>query len=62
VSRLPTHVGEVALRSAVMTASGTAGYGEELSDYGDLFELGAVVTKSLAPFAWEGNPPPRVAA
>jgi len=45
-----------------MTASGTAGYGEELSDYGDLFELGAVVTKSLAPFAWEGNPPPRVAA
>ena len=59
---LATRVGDVALRSAVMTASGTAGYADELSDYGDLHELGAVVTKSLAAFAWEGNPPPRVAA
>jgi dihydroorotate dehydrogenase (NAD+) catalytic subunit len=53
-------VGEVALRSLVMTASGTAGHGDELAAYGDLSELGAVVTKSLAAFAWEGNPPPRV--
>jgi dihydroorotate dehydrogenase (NAD+) catalytic subunit len=62
VSDLATRVGEVALRSAVLTASGTAGYGSELEDYGDLHELGAVVTKSLAAFAWDGNPPPRVAA
>ena len=40
-----------------MTASGTAGHGDELGGYGDLSELGAVVTKSLAAFAWEGNPP-----
>jgi dihydroorotate dehydrogenase (NAD+) catalytic subunit len=45
-----------------MTASGTAGYGDELAAYGDLRELGAVVTKSLAAFAWPGNPAPRVAS
>lgn len=55
-------IGSVTLRSFVMTAAGTSGYGDELADYGDLSELGAVVTKSLASFAWEGNPPPRVAA
>jgi dihydroorotate dehydrogenase (NAD+) catalytic subunit len=45
-----------------MTASGTSGYGDELAAYGDLRELGAVVTKSLAAFAWPGNPAPRVAS
>ena len=57
-----THVGTVTLRSAVMTAAGTAGHGAELAAYGNLSELGAVVVKSLATFAWEGNPAPRVAA
>jgi dihydroorotate dehydrogenase (NAD+) catalytic subunit len=45
-----------------MTAAGTSGYGDELAGYGDLHALGAVVVKSLAVFAWEGNAPPRVAA
>ncbi len=58
----PTTIGTVALRSFVMTASGTAGLGDELAGYGDVATLGAVVTKSLAAFAWEGNPAPRVAA
>lgn len=62
MSDLRARVGDVALRSFVMTASGTAGHGDELSDFGDLSALGAVVTKSLAAFAWEGNRPPRVAA
>ena len=53
-------VGSVELRHAVMTASGTAGYGTELGAYLDLGALGAVVTKSLAAFAWEGNPAPRL--
>ncbi len=56
-----TVVGDVALCSVVMTASGTAGHGDELAGYGDLRALGAVVTKSLAAFAFEGNPPPRLA-
>ena len=55
-------MGSVALRSPVLTAAGTSGYGDELAGYGDLRALGAVVTKSLANFAWGGNPPPRVAA
>jgi dihydroorotate dehydrogenase (NAD+) catalytic subunit len=45
-----------------MTASGTAGYGDELGAYFDLASIGAVVTKSLAAFEWEGNPAPRVHA
>jgi dihydroorotate dehydrogenase (NAD+) catalytic subunit len=59
---LATHVGAVGLPSPVMTAAGTSGYRDELAGYGDLAELGAVVVKSLAAFAWEGNAPPRVAA
>jgi dihydroorotate dehydrogenase (NAD+) catalytic subunit len=59
---LATTVGGVALKSPVMTAAGTSGYGDELAGYGDLSTIGAVVTKSLAAFAWEGNAPPRVAA
>lgn len=57
-----TSVGAVRLPSPVLTAAGTSGYGDELAGYGDLAELGAVVVKSLAAFAWEGNAPPRVAA
>ena len=62
MSLLETHVGQVSLTSPVMTAAGTAGYGDELGGYGDLQALGAVVVKSLATFAWEGNPAPRVAS
>ena len=53
-------VGSVEFDAPVMTASGTAGYGTELGDYLDLASLGAVVTKSLAPYEWPGNPAPRV--
>lgn len=53
-------VGSVELGAPVMTASGTAGYGTELGGYLDLGSLGAVVTKSLAPYDWPGNPAPRV--
>jgi dihydroorotate dehydrogenase (NAD+) catalytic subunit len=57
---LTTRVGSVVLPNPVMTASGTAGHGAELSAYLDLSALGAVVVKSLAAFPWEGNPPLRV--
>src|ERR1700722_6763225 len=61
MSSFATRVADVELRSAVLTASGTAGHGDELADYGDLAALGAVVTKSLAAFPFDGNPPPRLA-
>jgi len=53
-------VGSVRLKSPIMTASGTAGYGTELASYLDFATLGAVVTKSLAAYEWPGNPAPRV--
>lgn len=61
MTSLKTRVGSVALRSVVLTASGTAGHGDELAGYGPLDELGAIVTKSLAIFPFEGNPAPRLA-
>ena len=58
VPELPTTVGSVTLRNPVMTASGTAGHGAELSPYVDLAGLGAVVTKSVHADPWPDNPPP----
>ncbi len=57
---LSTTVGSLALPNPVMTASGTSGHGSELSAYGDLSALGAVVVKSLSAEPWPGNPAPRV--
>lgn len=57
---LTTKVGAVTLTNPVMTASGTAGHGAELSDYMDLAGLGAVVVKSVSAEPWAGNPPPRL--
>jgi len=55
-------VGSVELANPIMTASGTAGYGDEFAAYFDLASIGAVVTKSIAAFEWAGNPAPRVHA
>ena len=38
----------VELKNPVMTASGTFGSGEEYSEFVDLDQLGAVVTKGVA--------------
>jgi dihydroorotate dehydrogenase (NAD+) catalytic subunit len=57
---LSTTIGSVALPNPVLTASGTAGHGAELSAYFDLASLGAVVVKSLSYEPWAGNPPPRL--
>ncbi len=51
----------VELKNPVMTASGTFGSGEEYSEFVDLNQLGAVVTKGVANVPWPGNPTPRVA-
>ena len=57
---LTTTVGSVQLPNPVLTASGTAGHGDELSAYVDLSRIGAVVVKSLSPEPWAGNAAPRV--
>ena len=57
---LSVRVGSVDLVAPVMTASGTAGHGDELAAYVDLSTIGAVVVKSLGSGPWPGNPAPRV--
>lgn len=51
----------VELKNPVMTASGTFGSGAEYSEFVDLNELGAVVTKGVANVPWPGNLTPRIA-
>lgn len=57
---LSVRVGSLRLEAPVMTASGTAGHGDELARHVDLSRLGAVVVKSLSADPWPGNPAPRV--
>ena len=57
---LAVTVGSVELPNPIMTASGTAGHGDELQAYFPLRELGAVVVKSLSVDSWPGNRAPRV--
>lgn len=51
----------VELKNPVMEASGTFGSGAEYSEFVDLNQLGAVVTKGVASVPWPGNPTPRIA-
>jgi dihydroorotate dehydrogenase (NAD+) catalytic subunit len=57
---LTASVGGLQLPNPMMTASGTAGHGDELARYFDLSTLGAVVIKSLSAEPWGGNPAPRL--
>lgn len=51
----------VILDNPVTTASGTFGSGQEYSEYVDLNQLGAVVTKGVSNVPWKGNDTPRIA-
>ena len=57
---LRVNLGGVMLKNPVMTASGTFGYGLELSEFADPSSLGAVVTKGISLEPRAGNPPPRI--
>ena len=54
------NIAGVTLKNPVMPASGTFGSGQEYSEFVDLNKLGAVVTKGVSYYPWEGNPPPRI--
>ena len=58
---LKVAIGKLKLKNPVMTASGTAGYGEELAEFFDPSLLGALVMKGISLEPWQGNPPPRIA-
>jgi len=51
----------IRLRNAVLTASGTFGYGTEFAPFLDLAKIGGFVAKSLTLEPRFGNPPPRIA-
>ncbi len=51
----------IPLRTPVLTASGTFGYGTEFAPFLDLREIGGFVAKSLTLLPRSGNPPPRIA-
>jgi len=48
-------IGQLNLKNPVTVASGTAGYGEELSDFIDISRLGAIFTKGLSLKPRAGN-------
>ena len=57
---LGTKIGTVDFENPIFVASGTYGYGTEVSELADINDLGAIVTKSITRYPREGNPPPRI--
>jgi dihydroorotate dehydrogenase (NAD+) catalytic subunit len=57
---LSVSVGALKLRNPILLASGTVGYGNEVSEFTDLNKIGGIVTKSLSLKPRKGNPPQRI--
>jgi len=60
LSKISTTLGSIKFKNPIFVASGTYGYGNEVSELTDINNLGAVVTKSITRYPREGNPPPRI--
>ncbi|MFZ5625953.1 MAG: dihydroorotate dehydrogenase [Bacillota bacterium] len=58
---LTTSLGALQLANPVLTASGTCGFGLELTPFGDLNQLGGVILKGTTLTPRTGNPTPRLA-
>ncbi len=54
-------IANVEFKNRVFVASGTFGYGDEVSDLVDVNAFGGIVSKSLSMKPRNGNPPPRIA-
>ncbi|GAE15508.1 Il-IS_2, transposase [Bacteroides pyogenes JCM 6292] len=57
---LNVNIGELKMKSPVMTASGTFGYGEEFTDFIDIARIGGIVVKGTTLHKREGNLYPRM--
>ena len=57
---LSVNIGGLKLKNPVITASGTFGYGTELTPFFDPSLLGAIIVKGLSLEPMPGNPPPRI--
>lgn len=59
-SDLSVKIGSMVLKNPVLLASGTCGYGAELSDFLNLEHLGGIIVKGISVNPRTGNPPPRL--
>ena len=59
-SNIQVNFAGLTLTSPVMTASGTCGYADELSEFMDLSKIGGLITKSISLEPRAGNPTPRI--
>jgi len=57
---LSVTIGKLKLKNPVLLASGTVGYGNEISELTDLSRIGGIVTKSVSLKPRKGNPPQRI--
>ena len=57
---LSVKIGKLELKNPVLLASGTVGYGNEISQFTDLSKIGGIVTKSISLKPRKGNPPQRI--
>lgn len=57
---LSVSLGPLKLKNPIMLASGTVGYGNEISEFIDLSKIGGIVTKSISLKPRKGNPPQRI--
>ncbi len=58
---LTIEIAGIKLKNPVIVASGTFGYGDEITDLIDVSKLGAVITKTITLESRSGNPAPRLA-
>lgn len=57
--KLAVKIGRIEMKNPVTTASGTFGFGQEMSEFFDLGKLGAITVKGTSLEPWAGNPYPR---
>ncbi len=57
---LSVKLGKLVLKNPILLASGTVGYGNEISQFTDLSKIGAIITKSVSLKPRKGNPPQRI--
>lgn len=57
---LKVKIGSLELQNPILLASGTVGYGNEISQFTDLSKIGAIITKSVSLKPRKGNPPQRI--
>ncbi len=58
---LSVEINNINFKNPILPASGTFGFGREISEYYDLSILGGIVSKGITRYPRKGNPPIRIA-